>query len=203
MKKPVWDRISPVYDAFEKLFNREVFDLIGERAAEYVGPGDDVLECACGTGAISIYLAKKCRSLTATDMSLPMLAQCERKLKNCYNVRFRKADITALKVRDGRFDAVVAGNVIHLLDDPKAAVGELLRVCKPGGKVIIPTYISIFRKNHEGIAAKAIGAVGIEFKTEFDLESYRRFFTDLGFPDAEINVVNGRTSCAIAVITKK
>ena len=199
----VWDRISPVYDAFERLCNGEVFDEIGERTAEYVGPADDVLECACGTGAISIRLAAKCRHLTATDMSLPMLRQCGRKLKNCYNVTLRKADITALKVRDGRFDKVVAGNVIHLLDDPEAAFGELMRVCKPGGKVIVPTYISIFRKNHGGLSGRVIKASGVVFKKDFTLESYKQFFADMGYPDAEFTVVKGRFPCAIAAVTKE
>lgn len=201
-KRTIWDKVSPVYDAFEKLFNGDVFDGMSERAAEYIDPCDDVLECACGTGAISIRLAAKCRSLTATDMSSDMLRRCERKLKNCYNVRFRKADITALKCPDGRFDKVVAGNVIHLLPDPAAAVNELLRVCRPGGKVIIPTYISLQRKNHSGLAGKLVGLAGVKFNNDFTLESYRQFFAELGYPDAEITVVNGNFSCAVAVLEK-
>lgn len=39
-----------------------------------------------------------------------------------------------------RTGKVVAGNVIHLLDDPHAAIKEMMRVCRKGGKVIIPTY---------------------------------------------------------------
>ena len=43
---------------------------------------------------------------------------------------------------DGQFDKVIAANVIHLLDEPFKALAELDRVCKPGGQIIIPTYIN-------------------------------------------------------------
>lgn len=51
-----------------------------------------------------------------------------------YNISFAKRDMTALKDPDNRYDAVIAGNVIHLLDDPQKAFSELIRVTKPGGK---------------------------------------------------------------------
>ena len=43
---------------------------------------------------------------------------------------------------DGLFDKVIAANVIHLLDEPLKALAALDRVCKPGGQIIIPTYIN-------------------------------------------------------------
>ena len=59
------------------------------------------------------------------------------------NVTFKKVDITNIKCKDERFDKVVAGNVIHLLPEPENALHELERVVKPGGKIIIPTYINM------------------------------------------------------------
>ena len=91
--------------------------------------------------------------------------------------------------------------MIHLLDDPEGAVKELLRVCKLGGKLIIPTYI-----NDEGTrqrkAVVFLEKLGVQFKCEFDFQSYRQFIRDIGFPDAEFQIVEGRMPCAIAVITK-
>ena len=48
----------------------------------------------------------------------------------------------SINAKDDTFDKVVASNVRHLLDEPYKAVDELIRVCKKGGKVIIPTYIN-------------------------------------------------------------
>ena len=43
---------------------------------------------------------------------------------------------------DERFDVVIAANVIHLLDEPEKALQELSRVCRPGGRIILPTYMN-------------------------------------------------------------
>ena len=201
-RRTVWDVFSPVYDLAETVYNRDVYKTTGERAAEYIGPGDRVLECACGTGEISIWLAGKCRHLTATDMSDGMLRRAGRKLRNCYNVKLARADIMHIKCPDGSFDKVVAGNVIHLLDDPEGAVNELRRVCRRGGKIIIPTYIND-SKTSSRIAVKLLGKLGVKFHREFDIDSYRKFFSEIGYPDAEFTVVDGRMPCALAVITKK
>ena len=91
--------------------------------------------------------------------------------------------------------------MIHLLDDPEAAVKELLRVCKTGGKLIIPTYIND-EKTKQRKAVMLLEKLGVQFKREFDLQSYQKFFRDIGFADAEFQVVEGRMPCAIAVITK-
>lgn len=68
-----------------------------------------------------------------------------KKCKSCGNVTFKRADITHIKCRDGRFDKVVAGNVIHLLPEPEKALRELERVVKPGGRSL-SRLISICRK---------------------------------------------------------
>ena len=197
-----WDKISPLYDLFEQVYNGKVYRGTGEKVAEFIEPSDTVLECACGTGAISIYIAKKCRRLIATDFAAGMLRQAAKKCRKFENVVFRRADITALKCKDNRFDKVVAGNVIHLLPNPEQALHELERVVKPGGRIIIPTYINM-SKGTGTAAVKFITLLGADFKRQFDLESYKQFFADMGYANVEYHVVDGRMPCAIAVITKK
>ena len=68
-----WDKAAAFYDLFETLYNRKVYQNLGKRVAEEVEKDDIVLECACGTGAISKYIAPKCRQLIATDLSKGML----------------------------------------------------------------------------------------------------------------------------------
>ena len=197
-----WDRISPLYDLFEHVYNGKVYSGTGAKVAELIDPSDVVLECACGTGAISQYIAPKCKKLIATDFSTGMLHQASRKCRKYGNVVFKKADITALKCKDARFDKVVAGNVIHLLPEPEKALQELERVVKPGGKIIIPTYINMSR-NTGTIAVKFISLLGADFKRQFDLDSYKKFFSDMGYSNVKYHVVDGRMPCAIAIITKR
>lgn len=196
-----WDKIAGLYDLFETIYNGKVYRVFGEKVAAEIGPADLVLECACGTGAISREIAKKCRKLLATDVSAKMLGRAAKKCRDCGNVKLRRMDLTCIRCGDNRFDRVVAGNVIHLLEDPRAAVAELVRVCKPGGKVILPTYINA----SSGVNKKAVRfleALGVEFHQEFDLDSYKNFFADAGYQNVHYEVIDGRMPCALAVITK-
>lgn len=197
-----WNKISPVYDLFENVYNRKVYKGTGIKVTEFIDKNDSVLECACGTGAITEEIAKKCRQVLATDFAEGMLKRASKKCRKYANTSFRQEDITDIKCEDESFDKVVAGNVIHLLPEPEKALDELLRVVRPGGKVIIPTYINMARDS-SGFAVKFIEKLGAEFKRQFDIDSYKKFFEDKGFKDVDFYVVDGRMPCAIAVITKK
>ena len=170
-----------------------------KKVAEYINSEDEVLECACGTSAISIYIAEKCKNLIATDFAEGMLKQASKNCRHFKNVTFQKADITKLEFADASFDKVVAGNVIHLLPEPEKALSELKRVTKPGGTIIIPTYINM-SKGSGTAAVKFIELLGANFKRQFDFDSYKQFFTNMGYSDVTYEVVDGRIPCALAVI---
>ena len=136
-----WDRAEIFYDLFGYIYNGKVNERLCTAVSELIGGGDSVLECACGTGMISAAAAAKCRELTATDYSEGMLKRAKKRLGRFDNAKVCFANITKLDFDDESFDAVIAANVIHLLDEPRSALGELARVCKRGGKLIIPTYI--------------------------------------------------------------
>lgn len=196
-----WDNVSGLYDFVETVYNGRVYRSLGERVAEEIEQNDIVLECACGTGAISRYLAPKCRLLIATDFSRGMLKQTAKNCRKYHNVKVKHADMTQLKCRSDRFDKVVAGNVIHLLENPHAAIKELERVCKIGGKIIVPTYINA----SAGVNKKAVQLLelaGANFKRQFDIDSYKQFFTNAGYQNVEYFIIEGRMPCAVAVITK-
>lgn len=197
-----WDKVAGLYDLFENIYNKKVYRETGQKVAERLRQTDVVLECACGTGAISRYIADRCKHLTATDYSEGMLKQAKKHLASKGNVTLAQVDITSLPYEDQSFDAVVAGNVIHLLPEPQKAMAELLRVCKEGGKVILPTYINKSEKSSRA-AVKFLEKLGADFKQQFDADSYRRFFADMHLTKVEFTIVEGRMPCDIAVITKK
>ena len=197
-----WNKISPLYDLFENVYNGKVYKGTGIKVAEFIDKGDSVLECACGTGAITKSIAPCCKSLIATDFAEGMLKRAKKKCKRYDNVTFQFADITDLAFENESFDKVVAGNVIHLLPDPKKALEELERVVKPGGLIIIPTYLNKEQQS-SGRAVKLLELIGAEFKRQFELDTYKKFFEDMGYNGIEYFVVEGRMSCAIAVITRK
>ena len=197
-----WDKVSGVYDLFENIYNKSVYQSTGESVAKYIKNTDTVLECACGTGAISIFIAPVCKELLATDYSVGMLKQAKKKLKNYDNIEYKMEDITDIEAEDNTFDVVVAGNVIHLLPDPQRAMKELTRVCKDGGRLVIPTYINGDEGTNK-LAVKFLEKLGASFKCQFDAESYEKFFEDMGYKNVTYEVVRGRMACDIAVIDIK
>lgn len=198
-----WDKAACVYDIFANIINRRANRTLCNTVARLVRPADTVLECACGTGLLTGVIAPRCKSLIATDFSAKMLKQAKKKYGKYRNVRFEQADILHLSYPDKHFDMVIAANVIHLLDEPYRALHELERVCKPGGKIVIPTYMNQTKKGSGNRVSNAIGKAGADFKRAFTLESYRLFLADAGYADACCTLCEGVIPCAVAVLRKR
>ncbi|MBR1723619.1 MAG: class I SAM-dependent methyltransferase [Ruminococcus sp.] len=202
MNKSYWDNIAGIYDTFERIYNKHVYDHTGELVAEELEPEDLVLECACGTGSITVQAAEKCRRLIATDYSVPMLRQAEKNCAGFDNVSFYHADMMKLNVPDERFDKVIAGNVIHILSEPYEALAELWRVCRTGGKIILPTYVNGSDPS-QLMVSHIISKLGANFMREFTVETYKDFVAGAGYENVSYKLAEGRMTCAIAVITKQ
>ena len=198
-----WDKIAGVYDLFENVYNGKVNKELCREVAELISADDDVLECACGTGMLTVHVAPKCKGIVATDFSRKMLKCAAKKCRDYANASFEYADIMHLDYPDARFDKVIAANVIHLLDDPLKAFAELDRVCKPGGQIIIPTYINHEKnKGKTSWIATVIDKAGADFKRQFTFESYKQFFSEAGYTQATNKLIDGRMPCAMAIIVK-
>ena len=195
----IWDKLSPFYDWFENIYNGKCYKGIAKKITEYVSEEDIVLECACGTGLLTLPMAQKCKKLIATDYSVGMLRQTKKKIVNYSNTKLRKASILELPFIDNKFDVVVAANVIHLLDEPDKAISELKRVCKPNGKIILPTYINYEKKNSV-YAAKLLSLLGVKFRRQFSLTSYKEFLKLHNLSNVKYSIVDGRMPCAFAII---
>ena len=196
----IWDRVAPLYDVVVNTANRAVYAATGAAVARLIHPGDTVLECACGTGTITAAIAPACARVVATDYSEGMLKQARKKLARFPHVVVEQADITDLHYADDSFDAVVAGNVIHLLPEPGDALKELKRVVRPGGTIIGPTYV-IPKKRVHTMFLRLISRFGVHFQERFDPASYRAFFERMGCTGVTYRVVRGRIPCVIASFT--
>lgn len=194
-----WNKIAGVYDLVENVYNGKANERTTDYVASLMKRDDRVLECACGTGMFSVKIAPRVKDLIATDFSEGMLKRTSRKCRKLSNVRTELGDITDLKYDDNSFDKVVAANVIHLLDDPKAAIDELRRVVRPGGTIIIPTYVHF----EDSKAADLFNKAGAGFKRHFTEEDYPEFFRELGIDNAKFHVCEGRMACDVAVFENR
>ena len=198
-----WDKVAVVYDLFVKVYNRKTHQELCQTISSLIGPEDVVLECACGTGMLTVGIANKCKTLVATDFSSRMLSKAKKKCEAFGNAVFERADILQMPYPDESFDKVVAANVIHLLDDPYKALSELNRVCKPGGRLIIPTYMNKEKTGKASGFSKAIGKAGADFKRQFTFSSYSHFFADAGYQVISCQLIKGRVPCAVAAVERR
>ncbi len=111
-----------------------------------LGPGDVVLDVACGPGNFSREFARAVgdRGLVlGIDASRTMLARGIADLEEpaLGNLALIRGNATELPFRDGCFDGVCCFAALHLFADPFAALDEMRRVLKPGGRIAVMTSV--------------------------------------------------------------
>jgi SAM-dependent methyltransferase len=99
--------------------------------------GKEVLECGCGGGQHTSYVAPYARQLTAVDLNTTDIAR--EKNKSFDNITFVEADIAKMDLGK-KFDFVFSIGVVHHTDDPDLTFRNMMNHTKPGGKTIVWVY---------------------------------------------------------------
>ena len=97
-------------------------------------PGERILDIAAGTGTSSIALAKTGAEVIALDFSQGMVEEGRRRHPE---LQFVQGDAEKLPFGDAEFDAVSISFGLRNVQHPEVAIAEMLRVLKPGGRVVI------------------------------------------------------------------
>ena len=108
-------------------------------AAAAPSPDDTVLDVACGGGIVVCGFAPHVRHATGIDMTPAMLDRARRLAaeKGIVNVAWRDGDVTSLPWPDSSFTIVVTRFAVHHFPDPEAVLREMVRVCIPGGRIVV------------------------------------------------------------------
>ncbi len=108
-----------------------------------VGPGDGVLDVACGPGNFTREFARRVGDTglsVGIDASSTMLARAVQDTPDPYgNTAFVRGDAVELPFRDAAFDAVCCFAALHLFAEPFTALDHMTRVLTPGGRIAIFT----------------------------------------------------------------
>jgi SAM-dependent methyltransferase len=112
--------------------------IVGETLCEALDlrAGQKVLDVAAGNGNVTLAAARRWCAVVSTDYVPALLERGrERALAGRLAIEFRQADAEALPFADASFDVVVSTFGVMFTPDQDKAATELLRVCKPGGKI--------------------------------------------------------------------
>jgi SAM-dependent methyltransferase len=114
-----------------------------EALCEAVDPhaGERVLDVACGNGSLALAAARRYCEVAAIDFVPAIVERARRRAEaEGATVDFRVADAQDLPFPDASFDVVVSTFGVIFAPDQEKAAGELLRVCRPGGRIGLCTW---------------------------------------------------------------
>jgi len=102
----------------------------------------DALDVGCGTGFLSLELARRGHRVTGIDFAPQMLAEARKKAAaQGVAVRFEEGDAEQLPFAEGSFDLVMTRHVLWTLPHPEAAIDEWIRVLRPAGLVLVSFHV--------------------------------------------------------------
>ena len=110
------------------------------REALAARPGERILDAGCGPGFYVAEILEQVGTdgfVVGVDLSEPMLELAKHRVGDAPNARFEQASAAKLPFDDGGFDAVVSVQVLEYVEDVPAALSELRRVLRPGGRLVI------------------------------------------------------------------
>jgi len=130
-------RQAVVFSTAATITDEDALRMIVEAARP--APGDSVLDVACGPGLVVCALAPHVRQATGIDVTPAMLERARRLAveKGLTNVAWRQGDVYSLPYDDAAFGVVTTRFSFHHFLDPAAVLREMVRVCTPGGHIVV------------------------------------------------------------------
>ncbi len=139
-RETVQKQFTKTADAFSKYAVRDTPEVVAEKV-EFAKPqpADLALDVACGPGAYALALAPRVRFVRGIDVTEEMIRQARafQAEKQIVNAAFDCGEAEALPYPDAAFDLVSCQMSLHHLPKPELALGEMARVTKPEGRILV------------------------------------------------------------------
>ena len=172
---------SPVHHS------QAALDLLVDAAAPK--PTDVSLDVACGPGSVVMTFAGRVSRAEGLDATEAMLDEARKLVaaSGTANVAWHRGDAYALPFADASFDIVSCRYAFHHMQEPARALAEMIRVCRPGGRVVVCDAVA----SDDPAKAAALNAMErhrdpstVEFRP---LASYTDAYRDAGLPVPELS----------------
>ena len=151
MVERIYEKFGPFYNL---VFSKLLFQEGREVAIDFleIEPGHKLLEVGVGTG-LSLPIYPEDCEVVGVDLSRSMLKEAEKLIekRKIRNAKVKKMDALNLQFPDNSFDGVLGNLFISATSDPRKALLEMKRVCKPGGHLVL--------MNHFKSNSKVVGGV--------------------------------------------
>lgn len=184
----LFGRIAPRYDLINDLQSLGLHRLWKRRlvALAEPQPGARALDLCCGTGDIAFALAQRGAEVVGLDFSEPMLAVARRRAADAAirSPEFLRGDALRVPFPDNSFDIVTVGYGLRNLARWEDGLKEMLRVAKPGGRLLVLDFgkpvNALWRRIYFGYLRVCVPAFGLLFARDaaaygYILESLRHF----------------------------
>jgi pimeloyl-ACP methyl ester carboxylesterase/ubiquinone/menaquinone biosynthesis C-methylase UbiE len=166
-RRAAWDRIAAGYDRTNTPTQMWIAGE-GLRRAD-LRPGMRFLDVAAGSGALAIPAARKGANVLATDRSSAMLELLGmRARQEGLRVEIREMDGHALELEDDSFDMAGSQFGVMLFPDMPKGIREMVRVVKPGGRVLVLAYGDPHKIDFLDFFARAVQSVRPDFSGPMD-----------------------------------
>jgi phosphatidylethanolamine/phosphatidyl-N-methylethanolamine N-methyltransferase len=146
----LYSDLSGLYDhVFDRVFTRRIHAVVRRLG---IPPGARVLEVGVGTGLSLEAYPSHCQ-VTGIDLSHEMLERAQRKLDPVRHrhIQLQQMDAMNMAFPTNAFDYITAFHVVTVVPDPARLVGEMTRVCRPDGQLVIINHFSSSRRVIRGV----------------------------------------------------
>ncbi len=177
-----------------------------ERFAKYLEAKDIVLDYACGTGVVAYKIAADVKKVDAIDASAGMIDLANERARELgvTNVHCARKTIFDEQLGRGSYDAILAFNILHLLEDARKALERASELLKPKGLMVCETPCL----GEAGVLMKTlvpiISKVGLlSYLTPFKISAVSELMTATGFQILESEVLQGSIPSSFVVARKR
>lgn len=180
-KDTFWAKKAPEFDTDKKGFSR-IQREIKNRVLRDTDSAQTILDLGTGTGTIALAMAEHGKRVEAVDVTREMIEIAREKAaaSGTGNIRFSVCDASCLDYPDRTFDAVVASNLLHVIDQPEKTLARIRRVLKPSGVLLAPTFLHGANPAVR-LMSLLFTAMGVPVRNRFSSGSLQKLIIDAGF----------------------